>query len=144
VVWRFLKRLWIPLLILVVLGAGGFTVSRLHGVFGSQTNPAYTDTETEKRQPYNPKQLLYEVFGPPGSVASISYFDVDAEPRFVENARLPWSLKFPMSQATAMVNIIAQGTGDSIGCRISVDDKTKAERIGQGESAFTYCVLKAA
>ncbi|MHC9294299.1 MmpS family transport accessory protein [Mycobacterium sp. LTG2003] len=136
--------MWIPLLVVVVLVAGGFTVSRLHGVFGSQVRPVYADTDVEERPPYNPKQLVYEVFGPPGTVASISYFDVDAEPQFVENASLPWSLKFPMSQTSAMVNIVAQGDSDSIGCRIIVDDEVKEERISSGESAFTYCLLRAA
>jgi hypothetical protein len=139
-----LKRVWIPLLVLVVLGAGGFTVSRLHGVFGSEIRPAYSDTEREEREPYDPKQLVYEVFGPPGTVASISYFDADSEPRFVEAAPLPWSLKFPMTAATAMANVVAQGDSDSIGCRITVDDEVKAERIRQGTSAFTFCRLTAA
>jgi hypothetical protein len=139
-----LRRLWIPLLILVVLAVGGFTVSRLHGVFGSENRPVYADTETEKRQPYDPKQLIYEVFGPPGTVARISYFDSDAEPRFVEGASLPWSLKFAMTEATAGANIVAQGDTDSIGCRITVDDEVKAERIRQGQSAFTFCRLTGA
>jgi MmpS family membrane protein len=139
-----LKRLWIPLLVLAVLGAGAFTVLRLHGIFGSEKYPAYADTEVEKRAPYNPKQLVYEVFGPPGTVASISYFDADAEPRHVESVALPWSLTFPMSETTAMVNVVAQGNSDSIGCRITVDDEVKSERVGQGQSAFTYCQLKAA
>lgn len=139
-----LKRLWIPLLILAVLGAGGFTVMRLHGVFGSEVRPVYADTELEDRKPFDPKVLVYEVFGPPGTVANISYFDVDAEPRFVEKASLPWSLKFPMTEASALVNVIAQGDGNRIGCRITVDDKVKAERVETGESAFTYCLLKAA
>ncbi|MGV9801304.1 MmpS family protein [Mycobacterium sp. NPDC003449] len=136
--------MWIPLVVLVVLGAGAFTVSRLHGVFGSEIRPVYADTELEERKPYDPKQLVYEVFGPPGTVANISYFDVDAEPQFVEQASLPWSLRFSMTEATAMVNVIAQSDGDSVGCRISIDDTVKAERVGQGESAFTYCLLKAA
>ncbi|MDV3129283.1 MmpS family protein [Mycobacterium sp. 21AC1] len=136
--------MWIPLVILLVVGAGGFTVLRLHGVFGSEVRPAYSDTELQERKPYDPKQLVYEVFGPPGTVANISYFDVDAEPQFVANASLPWSLKFPMTEATAMVNVIAQGDSDTIGCRITVDDKVKAEKVEQGEKAFTYCLLKAA
>ncbi|MCV7067526.1 MULTISPECIES: MmpS family protein [Mycolicibacterium] len=139
-----MKRVWIPLLILVVLGAGGFTVMRLHGVFGSETRPTYADTELEERKPYDPKQLVYEVFGPPGTVANISYFDVDAEPQFVEGASLPWTLKFPMTEATSMVNVIAQGDSNRIGCRITVDDEVKAEKVENGESAFTYCLLKAA
>ncbi|WP_305848721.1 MmpS family protein [Mycobacterium sp. DL440] len=136
--------MWIPLLILVILGAGGFTVLRLHRVFGSETRPAYADTELGERKPYDPKQLVYEVFGPPGTVANISYFDVDAEPQFVEGATLPWSLNFPMSEATSMVNVIAQGDSNTIGCRIIIDDKVKSERVENGESAFTYCLLKAA
>ena len=80
-----------------VVCAGGFTVWRLHGIFGTDNRIAYSDTETEKRQPYKPKQLVYEVFGPPGTVADISYFDVDSEPRYIEKASLPWSLKFPMT-----------------------------------------------
>ncbi|MBU9763109.1 hypothetical protein FR943_04525 [Mycobacterium sp. TNTM28] len=136
--------MWIPLLILVVILAGGFTVMRLHGVFGSEVRPVYADTEVEERTPYDPKQLVYEVFGPPGTVANISYFDVDAEPQFVEKASLPWSLEFPMTEATAMVNVIAQGDSNRIGCRIIIDDKVEAERVENGESAFTYCLLKAA
>lgn len=139
-----LKRLWIPLLILVVLVAGGFTVARLHGVFGSEKRPAYADSEKEESRPYDPKELVYEVFGPPGTVASISYFDQDAEPRYIESAPLPWSLSFPMSEATAVANIVAQGDTDSIGCRIMVDDEVKAERVRQGTSAFTFCRLTAA
>lgn len=117
---------------------------RLHAVFGSQTRPAYADTELEERRPYDPKQLVYEVFGPPGTVANISYFDVDAEPRYVEGASLPWSLQFAMTEATSMVNVIAQGDSNRIGCRIIVDDEVKSEKVENGESAFTYCLLKAA
>ncbi len=139
-----LTRLWIPLLTVVVLIVGGFTVLRLHGVFGSEVRPRYADTESEKRPEYNPKQLQLEVFGPPGTVASISYFDADAEPKFIEKASLPWSLQFPMSETTATINIIAQGNSDRIGCRITLDHEVKAERVSNGASAFTYCLLKAA
>lgn len=117
---------------------------RLHGVFGSEVRPVYTDTETEERQPYDPKQLVYEVFGPPGTVARISYFDGDAEPQTIEQTTLPWTLKFSISEATAMANIIAQGDSGSIGCRITVDGEVKDEKVEYGNSAFTYCLLKAA
>ena len=39
-----LRRLWIPLVILAVIGGGGWTVSRLHGVFGAEKRPLYADT----------------------------------------------------------------------------------------------------
>ena len=72
------------------------------------------------------------------------YFDGDGEPRYVEGASLPWSFEFAMTQATAVANIVAQGDSGSIGCRITVGDEVKAERVRQGESAFTFCQLKAA
>jgi len=62
---RVLRRLWIPLVILVVIGAGGLTVSRLHGIFGSEKRLSYANTDIDST-PFNPKHLTYEVFGPPG------------------------------------------------------------------------------
>ena len=138
------KRLWIPLLIILVVCVGGFTVYRLHGVFGTDNRLAYSDTETEERKPYDPKQLVYEVFGPPGTVANISYFDAESDPQYIKGVALPWTMKFPMGTATATANIIAQGDSDSIGCRILVDDEVKSERIRDGVSALTFCALKAA
>ena len=144
-IFRVLRRVWIPLVVLVVVGAGGFTVSRLHGIFGSEKRPSYVDSNVkESRRPYNPKQLTYEVFGPPGTVADISYFDVNAEPQHVTGANLPWSLQFALTEASSVGNILAQGDSDSIGCRIVVDGEVKAERISNQVNAFTYCMLKAA
>lgn len=143
-IFRLLRRLWIPLLVLVVLGAGGFTVSRLHGIFGSENRPSYADTKADDTKPFNPKQLTYEVFGPAGTVANISYFDENAEPTFVEGASLPWSLRFPITETGGAGSLLAQGDSDSIGCRILVDDEVKAEKITNQVNAFTSCLLKAA
>ncbi len=141
---RVLKRVWIPLVVLVVAGAGAFTVSRLHGLFGSDNRPAYSDTQAEDTKPYNPKHMTYEVFGPPGTVASISYFDKNSIPTFVEAAPLPWSLEFPIGDTTAMLSVLAQGDSDSIGCRILVDDQVRTEKIKNAFNAFTSCQLTAA
>lgn len=143
-IFGVLRRLWVPLVILVVIGAGGLTVSRLHGIFGSEKRPSYADTKINDAKPYDPKHLTYEVFGPPGTVANISYFDVGGDPRFVKGASLPWSLKFSYTQAAVVGNVVAQGDSDSIGCRIVVDGEVKAERISNEVNAFTFCLLKAA
>ena len=58
-----LRRLWIPLFILVVMGVGALTVARLHGIFGSEKRPSYADTKLDKSRPFHPTQLSYEVFG---------------------------------------------------------------------------------
>lgn len=141
-IFRVLQRLWIPLLIVVVMGAGGLTVARLHGIFGTEKRPTYADTQTKDAKPFDAKHLTYEIFGPPGTVAKISYFDVNADPKLVEGAHLPWSLTFTMTDATAVGSVVAQGDSDTIGCRIVVDGVVKAEKITHETSAFTFCSLK--
>jgi hypothetical protein len=138
-----LRRLWIPLLIFVVIGTGGLTVSRLHGIFGSEKNPTYADSQISDAKPFDPKHLTYEVFGPPGTVAKIGYFDANADPKRVDAASLPWSLTFAMTDATAVGSVVAQGDSDAIGCRIVIDGVLKEEKITHETHAFTFCSLKA-
>lgn len=142
---RGLRRMWIPLVILVVLAVGGFTVSRLHGIFGSEKSLSYGDTKIkEDAKPFNPKILRYEIFGPPGTVADISYFDGNGEPQAVK-AVLPWSQEYPLTAAAGVGSIAAQGDSSSLGCRILVDGEVKEEKIATHEvSTFTSCLLKAA
>jgi hypothetical protein len=126
----------------VVITAGGLTVSRLHGVFGSEKRASYADTRIDDTKPFNPKHLTYEVFGPPGTVAQISYFDVNGDPQHIKGVHLPWSLEFAMTQETSAGSIVAQGDSDSIGCRVLVDGVVKAEKTMHEVQAFTYCALK--
>lgn len=137
-------RTWIPLVILVVVIVGGFTVHRIRGFFGSENRPSYSDTNLENSKPFNPKHLTYEIFGPPGTVADISYFGVNSEPQRVDGAVLPWSLHITTNDAAVMGNIVAQGNSDSIGCRITVDGKVRAERVSNEVNAYTYCLVKSA
>ena len=119
-------------------------MSRLHGIFGSEKQLSYGDTRVDDTRPFNPKHLTYEVFGAPGTVADISYFDVDGEPQHLKGAHLPWSLEFAITAATAIGNVVAQGDTDSIGCRILVDGVVKAEKTMHETNAFTFCMLKSA
>lgn len=139
---RLLRRVWIPLVVTVVIGCGGFTVSRLHGVFGTQTRPSYADGQVDVTTSFNPKQVTYEVFGPEDTVADIGYFDVNAVPQQVDGAHLPWLLTIATNSPAVVGNIVAQGDSDSIGCRIVVDGEVKAERVSNGVNAFTHCLVK--
>jgi hypothetical protein len=143
-IFRVLERAWIPLVIVLVITLGGFTVWRIHGVFGSEKRPSYSDSANDDSKPFNPKRLTYEVFGPPGTVADISYFDVNADPKRVDGAPLPWTLKLTTTAASVVGNIVAQGNGNTIGCRIVVDGVVKAEKVTHEVNAFTFCVLKGA
>jgi hypothetical protein len=98
----------------------------------------------EETKPFNPKHLTYEIFGPPGTVADISYFDVNAEPQRVDAAQLPWSVHMTTNLPAVMGNIVAQGNSNSIGCRITVDGEVKDERVSHEVNAYVYCVVKGA
>lgn len=143
-IFKVLSRVWIPLVILAVVGVAGFTVTRIHGMFGSEKRPSYSDGKVDETKPFNPKRMTYEIFGPPGTVADISYFDVDSEPQRVADAVLPWKLEIVTTLPAVVGSIMAQGNSDSIGCRIIVDDEVKAERVSNEVNAYTFCLLKAA
>jgi hypothetical protein len=139
-----LSRTWIPFVVLVVAAVGGFVVFRVHGYFGSEKRESYADSNLKNPEPFNPKRITYEVFGPTGTVADISYFDVNSDPQRVDNARLPWSLHISTTKAAMVGNLVAQGDSNSIGCRIMIDDVVKAERISNEVNAFTFCLVKSA
>lgn len=145
-VLSMLRRLWIPLVVLAVLAAGGFTVSRLHGIFGSEVTPAYGNAGANggAQRATSSQVMRYEVFGPPGTVAQISYFDGEGDVKNARGVPLPWSLDFPITTAASIGSVAAQGDGDSIGCRITIDGVVKSERVTQQVSAFASCMLKAA
>jgi MmpS family membrane protein len=143
-IFKVLSRTWIPLVILAVVVVGGFIVYRVHGYFGSEKRPSYADSNLKNPDPFNPKRIVYEVFGPAGTTADISYFDVNADPQRVDGAQLPWSLHISTTKAAVMGNLVAQGDSDSIGCRITVDDVVKAERVANEVNAYTFCVVKSA
>lgn len=128
----------------MVVVIGGFTVYRVRGFFASEKRESYADSNLESTKPFNPKRLVYEVFGPPGTIADISYFDVNGDPKQVDNAHLPWSVHITTNLAAVMGNLVAQGDTNSIGCRILVDDVVKAERISNEVNAYTYCLVKSA
>jgi hypothetical protein len=132
------------MVVLAVVTVSTSAVYRVHGYFGSQKRESYADSNMETAKAFNPKRIIYEVFGPAGTVADISYFDVNSDPQRVNAAKLPWSLDISTTKPAVMGNLVAQGDGDSIGCRITVDGEVKAERVANEVDAYTFCVVKSA
>jgi hypothetical protein len=141
---KALRRLWIPLVILIVLAIAGFGVFRLHGVFGKTELTRPGSGLANDTKPFNPKQVTYQIFGPEGAVATINYLDLDAQPQIARNITLPWSLTLTTTAPAASANIVAQGDTDTIGCRILVDGVLKDEKTSTGVNAQTFCLVKSA
>jgi MmpS family membrane protein len=140
---RLATRAWIPLVLLVVLTVSGFGVARLHRIFGSEDLNANAGGGIEIIQ-FNPKVVKYEVFGPPGTTANINYWDAEANTHQVNAAPLPWSYTISTTLPAVSANIMAQGDGDQLRCRITVDGLVREEQIADGLNAQTFCLVKSA
>jgi len=130
------------LVAVVVVAVAGFTVYRLHGVFASHDVTSTPSGAENDIVPFNPKHVVLEVFGPPGTVATITYLDVNAQPQHAQGVTLPWAYDTTTTQPAVFVNVQAQGNSNSIGCRIKIDDVVKDERSVNTVNAFTYCLDK--
>jgi hypothetical protein len=124
-----------------VVTVAGFGVYRLHGIFGSHRTSAGGGISNEII-PFNPKQVILEVFGPPGTVATINYLDVNAAPQQVVDTTLPWRYNITTTLPAVVANVVAQGNGNSIGCRITVNGVVKDERTVHEVNAYTFCLDK--
>ena len=135
---RRLSRRWT----LLVVAVAGFAVYRLHGIFASHdvtSTPSGTENDIV---PFDPKYVVMEVFGLPGTVATITYLDATAQPQDVDAVGLTWAYDTTTTQPAVFVNVAAQGDSNSIGCRIKIDNAVKDERSVNTLNAFTYCLDK--
>jgi Mycobacterium membrane protein len=136
------KRGWMVIVAVLVVALAGFAIFRLHGIFGSTDSTSANSALANEIVPFNPKQVVLEVFGAPGAVATISYLDVNAQPQQVRDAPLPWSFTITSTEPAVVANVVAQGNGDTIGCRIIVNGQVKDERTVNKADAYTFCLDK--
>jgi Mycobacterium membrane protein len=137
------KRVWIPVTLVVVLAVSALVVSRLHKIFGSQDLNANAGAGIEIVQ-FNPKVVTYEVSGPPGATANINYWDENANTHQVNAAPLPWSFTLSTTLPSVSANIMAQSDGGNIGCKITVDGVVREQQNADGHNAQTFCLVKSA
>ncbi|HEX4392289.1 MAG TPA: MmpS family transport accessory protein [Mycobacterium sp.] len=137
------KRGWIPMVMVVVVLVAAFTVVRLHGVFGSRMYTPDTGNADAIVQ-FNPKHVLLEILGAPGTVADINYLDEQAQPQHLDAVKLPWSFEIVTTLTAVLANVIAQGNGDSIGCRITINGVVRDQESAESYHAQTSCLVKSA
>jgi Mycobacterium membrane protein len=130
------------LVAVAVVAIAGFAIYRLHGIFGSNNHTTASSGLANEIVPFNPKQVVLEVFGAPGAVATINYLDVDAQPQQVRDVPLPWSFTITTTEPAVVGNVVAQGNGDTIGCRITVNGEVKDQRTISKADAYTFCLDK--
>jgi Mycobacterium membrane protein len=140
---RALRRGWIPLVLVVVLATSALIVSRLHRIFGSEDLNANAGKGIDIVQ-FNPKVVVYEISGSPGTTANINYWDENANTHQVDNAPLPWSTTISTTLPSVSANIMAQSDGSTISCKITVDGVVRDNQNSDGHNAQTFCLVKSA
>lgn len=130
------------LVAVAVVAITGFAIFRLHGIFGAHGKTSANSGISNEIVPFNPKRVVLEVFGAPGAVATINYLDVNAQPQQVRDAPLPWSYTITTTEPAVIGNVVAQGNGDTLGCRILVNGEVKDERTVNKVDAYTFCLDK--
>lgn len=135
-------RGWLVLVTIAVVTVAGFTAYRLHGIFGTPDHRWASSGFSDDLVSFNPKHITLEVFGAPGTVATINYLDVDAQPQLADHAQLPWSYTMTTTLPAVAANLVAQGNSGSIGCRVLVNGVVKDERTVNEINAYTFCLVK--
>jgi Mycobacterium membrane protein len=138
---KIVRNAWLPLLIVAVMVVGGVAVTRVKSFFGAHDTGVMTTPRLEDSKPFKPKVVKYEIFGA-ASRANVNYLDLSAEPQRVDGAPLPWAVVLSTTAPSVFPNIVAQSDGDYIGCRITVDNEVKDEKVSNGVHALTFCMVK--
>jgi hypothetical protein len=138
------RRRWTVIVAVLVVAVVAFTVGRLHGIFGSHNTVSRPSAESLDNSTYNPKRVLFEVFGSPGSVATINFLDEHAQPQRVDDATLPWSHPLTTTDPTLFADLRAQGDGSTIGCRITVNGVVTDEMSTNNVNGYISCLDKSA
>jgi hypothetical protein len=74
----------------------------------------------------------------------VSYLNREAQPEQASFAGLPWTLEMSTTSPSVIGNVVAQGDGDQIGCRITVNGAIKDEQFATGHHAQVFCLVKGA
>jgi hypothetical protein len=146
-------RYWLILTLVAVIALSGFVVHRLHGIFGIHKGSFGGGTSGEVLDSFNAKTITLQVWGPPGSTATINYMDAESHPQQVLNTALPWSTVLSSTKPGIPANLVAQGDGSWIACQFVVNkhdgsgDVIKTPNRSDAvetNNAFVYCLDKSA
>ena len=139
---RALRQHWMVVVAAAVVALAAFGVHRFHGMFAAGFSPKTPGGGADQIVPFNPKNVTLEVYGDPGATATITYMDVDSRPQHADDVALPWTYDGSTTTPAVLLNLQAQGSGSTLGCRITVDGVVKVERVSDGASAYVFCLDK--
>ena len=141
--FRVFKKVWMPLLLVVVVALGAYAVVRIRDTIGAHGSASAGAGNGEDTKPFNPKHIAYEITGLGGSV-NVDYLDENGQPHRVDNAVLPWSFTIVTTLPSMSANLVAQGDRgvNGLRCRVVVDGQVRDDRSTDDYQPFIYCLVK--
>lgn len=140
----WVNRAWVPVVVTVAALLGTLAVVELREAFGADEIYRWDGSGSRVIESINNKQLRYEVFGPAAASGAVSYLNREAQPEQASFTGLPWTLEMSTTSPSVIGNVVAQGDGDTIGCRITVNGAVKDEQFATGHHAQVFCLVKGA
>lgn len=137
-----MRRIWLPLIIVAVVAGASFAVYRIHGIFGAETVRAAEIKDNT--DPVIPKDVIYEISGPPGTRGEVNYLDERAKPHREQFTTLPWKLVISTKLNSIFAQVVAQGDSDSLSCRITVNGEVRDQQSSTDHNAYIGCLVKSA
>lgn len=140
--YRLMKRFWIPILLVVVVALGAYAIVRINGSAGPRAPKSGEGSGITAN--FNPKHIAYEITGS-GGTANVNYLDENGQPHLIENASLPWSFTIVTTLPSMSANIMAQGDRNvsDLRCRVTVDGDVRDDRTSVDlVKPFIYCLVK--
>jgi hypothetical protein len=144
-VFQKVKKVWMPLLLVVVVSLGTYAVVRIRDTFGANAAVASGDGNADNTKPFNPKHIMYEITGPPGGSVDVDYLDENGQPHRVDGAPMPWSYTVVTTLPSMSANVVAQASSaavDALRCRVIVDGQVRDDRRSDDYQPFIYCLVK--
>jgi hypothetical protein len=141
--FRAFKKVWMPLLLVVVVALGAYAVTRIRDTLGARESASADAGNGDNTKPFNPKHIAYEITGSGGSV-NVDYLDENGQPHRVDAAPLPWSFTIVTTLPSMSANVVAQGDRgvNSLRCRVVVDGQVRDDRSSDEYQPFIYCLVK--
>jgi len=139
-----MSRAWVPIVVASAAALGTLAVVNLRGVFGADEIFGWDGSGSQVINSINEKQVRYEVFGSDTAAGSVSYLNREAQPAQATFSGLPWTHTLTTTSPSVIGNLVAQGDGDQIGCRITVNGAVQDEQLATGHHAQVFCLVKGA
>ncbi|GAB1813093.1 MmpS family transport accessory protein [Mycobacterium sp. MUNTM1] len=142
--FRMLTKVWMPLLLLVVISLGAYTVVRIRDTFGTYGTVGSGEGSGDNTKPFHPKHITYEITGAPTGTVNANYLDENGQPHLVDTAALPWSYTIVTTLPSMSANIVAQASTEvhALRCRVLVDGQVRDDRKTDDYQPFIYCLVK--